>query len=65
MYLLAKNSKPGQDYSTHRLLIGTHTSGAEQNYLQIANVQLPVSSVELSNYDEDRGGLPPHESEIY
>lgn len=48
--------KPGQDYSTHRLLIGTHTSGAEQNYLQIANVQLPASNTEVANYDEDRGG---------
>ena len=47
--------KPGKDYSTHRLLIGTHTSGADQNYLQIADVQLPISSVELSNYDDDRG----------
>ena len=48
--------EPGKDYSTHRLLIGTHTSGADQNYLQIADVQLPISSTELSNYDEDRGG---------
>ena len=52
-------SKPGKDYSTHRLLIGTHTSGADQNYLQIANVQLPISSVELENYDDDRGGKAP------
>jgi len=52
-------SKPGKDYSTHRLLIGTHTSGADQNYLQIANVQLPISSVELENYDNDRGGTGP------
>ena len=51
--------KPGNDYSTHRLLIGTHTSGADQNYLQIANVQLPISSVELENYDDDRGGTAP------
>jgi histone-binding protein RBBP4 len=48
-------SKPGKDYSTHRLLIGTHTSGADQNYLQIADVQLPISTTELSNYDDDRG----------
>jgi histone-binding protein RBBP4 len=54
-----KETKPGKDYSTHRLLIGTHTSGADQNYLQIANVQLPISSVELENYDDDRGGTAP------
>lgn len=51
------NRKPGNDYSTHRLLIGTHTSGADQNYLQIANVQLPIASTELENYDDDRGGV--------
>jgi histone-binding protein RBBP4 len=37
-------------------LIGTHTSGADQNYLQFADVQLPISSTDLANYDEDRGG---------
>jgi Histone-binding protein RBBP4 or subunit C of CAF1 complex len=50
------NRKPGKDYSTHRLLIGTHTSGADQNYLQIADVQLPIASTELANFDDDRGG---------
>ena len=54
---IANDRKPGKDYSTHRLLIGTHTSGADQNYLQIANVQLPISSTELGNFDDDRGGI--------
>jgi histone-binding protein RBBP4 len=55
LWTLADKRKPGKDYSTHRLLIGTHTSGADQNYLQIANVQLPISSTELANYDDERG----------
>ena len=54
---MTENRKPGNDYSTHRLLIGTHTSGADQNYLQIANVQLPISGTELANYDDERGGM--------
>ena len=52
----ADGRKPGKDYSTHRLLIGTHTSGADQNYLQIADAHLPISSTELGNFDDDRGG---------
>jgi len=59
--LLMDKSKPGKDYSTHRLLIGTHTSGADQNYLQVADVQLPISSVELENYDDDKGGINDNE----
>jgi histone-binding protein RBBP4 len=29
-------------YAEHRLVLGTHTSGAEQNYLMIAHVRLPL-----------------------
>ena len=48
-------SIPDKDYSTHRLLIGTHTSGEAQNYLQIAHVQLPNPvKPDASDYDEDR-----------
>ena len=40
------------------MLIGTHTSDCESNYLQIASVHLPKGQQELSvaQYDEDRGG---------
>ncbi|RKP37932.1 WD40-repeat-containing domain protein [Dimargaris cristalligena] len=31
----------GKNYTLQRLLMGTHTSGNEQNYIQIAQVQLP------------------------
>ena len=45
---------PDKDYSTHRLLIGTHTNGAP-NYLEIAQVQLPNPlSPDAADYDEER-----------
>jgi len=42
------------DYSVQRLLLGTHTSAQEQNYLMIAEVHLPLeeSSVDTRKYDE-------------
>lgn len=49
-------SIPEKSYSTHRLLIGTHTSGNDTNYLQIAEVQLPNQPTEQDprRYDEER-----------
>ncbi|KAG8968771.1 Histone acetyltransferase type B subunit 2 [Tulasnella sp. 427] len=41
---------PGKNYSIHRLLMGTHTSGSQQDYLQIAQVQIPN---QVSGDDED------------
>lgn len=47
---------PDKPYSTHRLLLGTHTSSDAQNYLQIAHVQLPNQTVpDADDYDEERG----------
>jgi histone-binding protein RBBP4 len=49
---------PDKPYSTHRLLIGTHTTGEAQNYLQIAHVQLPNPNVpNPEDYDEDKGEI--------
>ncbi|KND04531.1 uncharacterized protein SPPG_00258 [Spizellomyces punctatus DAOM BR117] len=47
----------GKDYTLQRLIMGTHTSDSEQNYLQIAQVQLPNDNVETDTrkYDEERG----------
>ncbi|KAL2915395.1 Histone acetyltransferase type B subunit 2 [Polyrhizophydium stewartii] len=47
----------GKDYVLQRLLIGTHTSEGAQNYLQIAQVQLPNESADTDTrrVDEDRG----------
>lgn len=49
-------SHPGKNYSTHRLLLGTHTSGEADNFLQIADVQLPnpVAENDPRNYDEEK-----------
>lgn len=51
------NSPEGKDYSIQRLLLGTHTSDGEPNYLQIATVQLPKVSSEMDprSLDEERG----------
>lgn len=54
-----KEIVPGKDYAVHRLLLGTHTSGNDQNYLKIATVQVPLSAtdLDLSKYDDDKGEI--------
>lgn len=50
-----KLSNPNENFSVHRLLIGTHTSAGAPNYLQIANVQLPNPVIpDFRNYDQSR-----------
>ncbi len=46
------------DYSTHKLLLGTHTSGTEQNYLMVADVRLPLEDTEIDarKYDDESQG---------
>lgn len=42
--------------SAHRVLLGTNTSGQAQNYLQIAQIEIPDFRVpDLSELDEQRG----------
>ena len=43
----------------HKLVLGTHTSGSEQNYLMVANVNLPVPGAEIDNrtYDDEKGEM--------
>jgi len=42
--------------STHRILLGTHTSNQAQNYLQIANVEIPdLQTPDLADLNEERG----------
>ncbi|KAF2801588.1 WD40 repeat-like protein [Mytilinidion resinicola] len=49
--------------SQHRLILGTHTSGQAQNYLQIATVEIPDFRVpDKSEYDESRGEIGGHGS---
>ncbi|KAG8897659.1 Histone acetyltransferase type B subunit 2, partial [Tulasnella sp. 403] len=49
----------GKNYSVHRLLMGTHTSGAQQDYLQIAEVQIPnqVQGDEDDGNEDDEDGM--------
>ncbi|KAL9657486.1 hypothetical protein ABK040_016752 [Willaertia magna] len=44
-------------YSTQKLILGTHTSQAEQNYLMIAEAELPNSNsdVDIKKYDSTNG----------
>lgn len=63
-------SPADKDYTVHRLILGTHTSGGDKNYLQIASVNLPKatssnSSVkdttnaekQLDKYDSTKGEI--------
>lgn len=47
---------PEHDYSVQKLVLGTHTSENEQNYLMLAEVQLPLEESELDarQYDDER-----------
>ncbi|KAI3621980.1 retinoblastoma binding protein 4 [Moniliophthora roreri] len=62
-----KESPANKSYTIHRLLLGTHTSGQAQDYLQIATVSIPkrdnsASAQKLSrnDYDDERGELGGH-----
>ncbi|KAH9996523.1 histone acetyltransferase type B subunit 2 [Russula vinacea] len=61
-----KESPPNKPYTTHRLLLGTHTSGQAADYLQIATVQIPSRAgpgadvLDRSTYDDERGELGGH-----
>ncbi|GJE86228.1 WD40 domain-containing protein [Phanerochaete sordida] len=62
-----KESPPNKPYTVHRLLLGTHTSGQAQDYLQIAEVHLPkrdesasADKLDRSDYDDERGELGGH-----
>lgn len=50
------------DYAEHKIILGTHTSGSEQNYLCIANVKLPTEDAQIDarKYDEEKGELGGH-----
>jgi histone-binding protein RBBP4 len=51
-------SLPDKNFTTHRLLIGTHTSNDAPNYLEIADVELPKNiTLNERDYDEDRGEI--------
>ncbi|KAF8559916.1 WD40 repeat-like protein [Imleria badia] len=61
-----KESPPNKPYAVHRLLLGTHTSGQSQDYLQIATVHIPkrdgplADKLDRTDYDDERGELGGH-----
>lgn len=52
-------SRPEKDREVvgHKLVLGTHTSGTELNYLMVADVLLPKpeTQVDAKKYDEEKG----------
>lgn len=56
-WLPDRKEPQGKDYSVQKLILGTHTSDNEPNYLMLAEVQLPLEDLESDarQYDEERG----------
>lgn len=56
-HLQSKDVQEGKDFSKQKLILGTHTSENEQNFLMIAEVQLPLEDSELDarQYEDERG----------
>lgn len=56
---LGGDEPAGKDYSSQRLIVGTHTSENEPNYLMLAQVQLPLEDSEndARQYDDERGDM--------
>lgn len=54
-WLPSRIESPCKDYALQKLILGTHTSDNEPNYLMIAQVQLPLEDVETDarQYDEE------------
>jgi histone-binding protein RBBP4 len=49
----------GQNFEVHKVILGTHTSSDEQNFLMIAHVTLPSPDAEIDarEYDDEKGEL--------
>ena len=56
-WLPDRKEPPGKDYSVQKLILGTHTSDNEPNFLMLAEVHLPLEDAESDarHYDEERG----------
>ncbi|KAF2685298.1 WD40 repeat-like protein [Lentithecium fluviatile CBS 122367] len=55
-WLPDKKAIEGTNMSTHRIILGTHTSNQAQNYLQIAHVEIPdPDTPDLAELNEERG----------
>jgi len=55
-WLPDRHEPAGKDYSLQKVILGTHTSENEPNYLMLAQVQLPLDDAEndARHYDDDR-----------
>ncbi|CAL5358407.1 unnamed protein product [Camellia sinensis] len=55
-WLPDREEPPGKDYSVQKMILRTHTSENEPNYLMLAQVQLPLKDAEndARHYDDDR-----------
>ncbi|KAG6556975.1 hypothetical protein Mapa_001391 [Marchantia paleacea] len=58
-WLPDRQEPAGKDYSVQKLILGTHTSDNEPNYLMLAEVQLPLDDTEndARHYDDERGEI--------
>ena len=58
-WLPDRHEPPGKDYSVQKMILGTHTSEDEPNYLMLAQVQLPLEDAEndARRYEDDRADL--------
>jgi histone-binding protein RBBP4 len=56
-WLPDKTIQQNKEFSVQRLILGTHTSDAEQNYLMIARATLPVedTAIDTRKYDDQKG----------
>mmetsp|Transcript_34053 Transcript_34053/g.54770 ORF Transcript_34053/g.54770 Transcript_34053/m.54770 type:complete len:348 (-) Transcript_34053:564-1607(-) len=56
-WLPDKQRQKDKDYSVQRLILGTHTSGGEQNHLMFAEVRLPLEDTQIDarKYEEKNG----------
>jgi len=53
--------EPGKTSRQHRMILGTHTDGSKDNYLQIAHINLPeppaMSMADYNPASEELGGV--------
>lgn len=60
-WLPDKKEVPGKAFNTHRLLLGTHTSQQQKEYLQIAHINLPIPpAATLADYNPQNEELGGH-----
>ncbi|XP_064963847.1 WD-40 repeat-containing protein MSI1-like [Musa acuminata AAA Group] len=56
-WLPGREEPAGKDYSVQKMILGTHTSDDEPNYLMLAEVRLPLEDAEYDarQFDGERG----------